>query len=114
MAKADRRKYKRLPIKLDLCCRKVGLNSHHLHGGRTINVSPGGLYFETSTYSFSVGEVLNINLTIPPTAGLLEFGGRISAPARVLRKDDFRTNQLLGPAKCGVAVEFCRSPRLCK
>jgi len=114
MAKADRRKYKRLPVEFDLSCRKVGAESNRVHCGRTTNVSPGGVYFQTSSYSFSIGEVLKVNLAIPPTAGLLEFGGKIAALAKVVRTEDFRRKRVLGPKKLGVAVEFCRSPRLCK
>jgi hypothetical protein len=55
-------------------------------------------------------------LSIPPTAGLLESGGRISARARVLRANsicDSHTDSNLSPDRYGVALQFCQPPKLC-
>ena len=98
MVSSEKRKYKRLPIKLDLSCRK------------------GGLYFETTTDTFKPGSLLKVELSIPPTTGLLESGGRISGLGKVLRIHPItgsrtETNQLL--ARSGVAVEFCKALKLC-
>jgi hypothetical protein len=116
MRRSEKRRYKRLPIKLDLSCRKVGSAEDKLYTGSTVNVSPGGLYFETAAGTFKAGNLLEIKLSIPPTAGLLEFGGKISAFARVLRANniwDSQTDSFLSPDRYGVALEFCRSPKLC-
>ena len=104
----EKRKFKRLSITLDLSCRKIGSETETLHKGYTTNVSPGGLYFETADDAFTPGNLLKVELSIPPTAGLLEFGGRISGFGRVLRAG---TESQSG--KYGVALEFCRPPRLC-
>lgn len=108
MDSSEKRKFKRLPITLDLSCRKVGSETEQLHKGCTVNVSPGGLYFETADDAFRPGNLLKVELSIPPTAGLLEFGGRISGFGRVLR-----TGAKPQSDKYGVALEFCRSPKLC-
>jgi hypothetical protein len=116
MDRAERRKFKRLPITLDLSCRKVVLAAEQLHTGCTVNVSSGGLYFMTANDVFEPGSLLKVELSVPPTTGLLEFGGRISGFGRVLR-----TCRLCGShantnsysERYGVAVEFCRSPKLC-
>lgn len=108
MDSSEKRKFKRLPMILDLSCRKVGTETEKLYKGHTVNVSPGGLYFETAEDSFETGHLLKVELSIPPTAGLLELGGRISGFGRILR-----TNAKLQSGKYGVAVEFCRSPKLC-
>ena len=116
MRRSEKRKYRRLPIKLDLSCRKVGLAGDKLYTGCTVNVSPGGLYFETAAGTFKPGNLVEIKLSIPPTAGLLEFGGRISALARVLRANsicDSHVDSNLSPDRYGVALEFCQSPKLC-
>lgn len=115
MDRAERRKYKRLPLKLDLSCRKVGPTPEKFHTGCTVNAGPGGLYFETSAASFKPdnllpGNLLRVELSIPPTAGLLELGGRISGFARVLRASNIYDSLL--SAKYGVAVEFCQSLKL--
>lgn len=105
----EKRKFKRLPITLDLSCRKIGSETELLHKGYTVNVSPGGLYFETVDDVFTPGNLLKVELSIPPTAGLLEFGGRISGFGRVLRVGDTK----LHSGKYGIALEFCRPLKLC-
>ncbi len=84
----ERRKYKRLGAKFDISCREVGSATERAHTGRTVNVSPGGLYFETQSATFKPGSLLEVELSIPPRRGLLEFGGRISGFARVLRTNN--------------------------
>jgi len=122
VASSEKRKYQRLPIGLDLSCRKIGSAQEKCHTGRTINASPGGLYFQTPTGEFKPGNLLSVELSIPPTTGLLEYGGRISGYARVLRADDIgsaedrpaRPHRLgLSSARYGVAAEFCHSLKLC-
>lgn len=107
---SEKRKYKRLSIKLDLSYRKAGSAAEKFYTGHTVNVSPGGLYFETAAEAFEPGDLLRVELTIPPTVGLLQFGGRISGLARVLRTCSI--SESLPSARYGVALEFCRSPKL--
>lgn len=116
MEGTERRKYKRLGAKFDISCREVGSAAERAHTGCTVNVSPGGLYFETESATFKPGSLLEVELSIPPRRGLLEFGGRISGFARVLRANNIfesarGTDLTFG--KYGVALQFCRSPRLC-
>jgi Tfp pilus assembly protein PilZ len=108
---SEKRKFKRLPITLGLSCRKVGSTTEKLYKGYTINVGPGGLYFETADDVFEIGNLLKVELSIPPTAGLLEFGGKISAFAKVLRTSNL--SDILSSNKYGVALQFCQSPKLC-
>ncbi len=112
----EKRKFKRLAAKFDLSCLKVGSTAETIYTGRTVNVSPGGLYFETSADTFSTGNLLRIELSIPPKAGQLDYGGRISAFARVLRAETIdRLHDIPHPSynRYGIALEFCRSPQLC-
>lgn len=115
MNSSEKRKFKRLPIKLGLSCRKVGATAEKYHEGRTVNVSPGGLYFETTDDTFKPGNLLMMELSIPPTPGLLEFGGTISGIGKVLRTRsicDSLTDDDSHSDKYGVAIEFCKSPKL--
>lgn len=107
----EKRRFKRLPMTLILSCRKVGSATESLHKGSTLNVGPGGLYFKTTDDAFKPGNLLKIELTIPPTAGLLEFGGKIAAFARVLRASNL--GDTLSSNEYGVAVQFCQPPKLC-
>ena len=110
MRSCERRKYRRLAVTLDLSCRKVGSSTQQFYTGHTVNVSPGGLYFETATDAFEQKDLLKLEFAIPPTEGLLEFGGRISGLGRVLRTHNIRDCR--SPTKYGVALEFCQSPKL--
>jgi len=109
----EKRKYKRLAVKLNLSCRKADSPAENFYTGRTVNVSPGGLYFETTVDAFKPGNLVKVELSIPPTAGLLESGGRIRGLAKVLRTYNERATNKLFSGKYGVALEFNQSPKLC-
>lgn len=116
MDQDERRKYKRLGAKFDISCREVGSTTERAHAGCTINVGTGGLYFETKDVSFKPGSLLEVELSIPPRRGLLEFGGRISGFARVMRANNIYESARgtdLTFGNYGVALQFCRSPKLC-
>jgi hypothetical protein len=114
MENTERRKYKRLGAKFDLSFREVGSSAEQSHIGCTVNVSPGGLYFETDSALFKPGNLLEVELSIPPKKGILEFGGRISGFARILRTSGISgTEADLSSGKFGIAAQFCRSPKLC-
>ena len=115
MGRSGKRKYERLPLRLELSCRKVSSTEEGLHSGRTVNVSVGGLYFKMTKCCFSPGDVLTVELSVPPTVGLLESGGRICTVARVLRTDSALRSDSgmdMEGRNCGVALEFCQSPKL--
>ena len=60
------------------------------------------------------GELLNIEMPIPPTEGLLEYGGRFSSYGRVLRVHDPKSGTTADSAAVvhTIAMEFCESPKL--
>ena len=111
MSESNRRKYQRIDKKLNLICRKIGDNSKISYTGYTVNVSTGGLYFEIEDDVFSAGNLLDVKLSIPPTEGLLEFGGKISGLAKVIRTNHI--GEMVPSRKHGVAIEFCDSVKLC-
>ena len=106
MDRSEKRRHKRLGAQYNISCRKVGSTINMSYNGNTINVSTGGLYFETTTDTFKQGNLLTVELSIPPTSGLLEFGGKIAGFAKVLRTDS-------ASGRYGVALQFCRPPKLC-
>ncbi len=116
MDRSERRKFKRLWAKFDISCFQVGSPIEQPKSGYTINLSPGGLYFKTSKNIFGQGDLLKVQLLIPPTHGLLEFGGKIASFARVLRTKnivDSAMNRNSPSVEYGIALEFCRPPKLC-
>lgn len=115
MAKPERRRHRRLPIKIPLSCSRVGSTAEKARKGVTVNVSPGGLYFQTLTATFKRDSLVRVELSIPPTTGVLELGGTISSFAKVLRThkiQDSHTGTGLSSSKYGVALEFCQPPKL--
>ena len=105
MDRSEKRRHRRLGANYNISCRKVGSTDNKAYDGITINVSPGGLYFKTATDTFELGSLLKVELSIPPTSGLLEFGGKIAGFAKVLRTDSTS-------GQFGVVVQFCQSPKL--
>ena len=109
---SEKRKFARLGVEFNLSCSKIGSSVEILHSGLTVNVSTGGLYFQTEADVFKPGSLVKLDLSILPESGLLEFGGRISGFGRVLRTDTIKEISP-GKSRYGIALEFCRSPKLC-
>ena len=110
----NRRRHERLQLRFDVLCQKVGLAGGKVYTGRTVNVSSGGVLLEINGADLRDGELLSIDMSVPPTEGLLEYGGRFSSYARVVRID---RPQSCKHAETGslietIALEFCESPRL--
>jgi len=110
----ERRKNKRLDLKLPVMCHKVGISANRFFTGTTVDIGPKGALIDINTRGLKQGELVNVEMPIPPTKGLLEYGGRFSTYARILR---------VYKPKCGsspksasivqtVALEFCESPKL--
>jgi hypothetical protein len=106
MDRTEKRRHRRLGANYNVSCRKVGSAENRAYDGLTANVSTGGLYFSTTADVFEEGNLLKVELSIPPTSGLLEFGGKIAGFAKVLRMDSTAGGS-------GVALQFCRRPKLC-
>jgi len=109
----ESRKYRRLPLKLGLSFSRVGVSGESFCKGHTVNISTGGLLIETTTEGLDKGSLINIELSVPPTNGLLEFGGKISGFARVLRIRSVNSHQLSMNQRYNIALEFCHAPKLC-
>ncbi len=71
----------------------------------------------TAAEELERGDLLKLQLTLPPTPGQLEFGGKIAGFAKVLRTEIIRGPTVSGDSvsnKYGVALQFCRPLRLCQ
>lgn len=109
----DRRRHKRFPLKLSIFCQRIGPCGGRLYTGRTIDVSPGGILAEMKSNELQEGELLSVEMTVPPTEGLLEFGGSFSSYARVVRnRADVKSATAEAPFAEVLALEFCDSPKL--
>lgn len=116
MDRPERRRDRRLGADFDVSFYKVGSTANEPYNGQTVNVSSGGLYFETTARTIEQGDRLRVELSIPPTPGLLEFGGKIAAFAKVLRAYNIGGHVTGSDSTCGkygVALQFCHRPKLC-
>ena len=114
MDRLNKRKYERLRSRFEISCRKIGTRANQASEGYTENVSPGGVYFRTKSNAFKRGDLLKIELSIPPKSGSLEFGGKMAGFAKVLRSDaifDCPAYDDSSVSNHGVALQFCHPPR---
>jgi hypothetical protein len=110
---AERRKHKRLPLRFSVLCQKVGLSDGRLYCGSTVNICPGGMLVEVNNAQLNDGELVSVEMSVPPTEGLLEFGGSFSSYARVIRSGGEQEAEMVGSSMANaVAMEFCEPPRL--
>ena len=110
----ERRIHERLDLKLPVVCNRVGVSASKVFTGTTVDVSSGGTLVDINTDGLKIGELVNIEMPIPPTQGLLEYGGRFSTYARVLRIYEPKSGTGGDNAAIvhTVAMEFCESPKL--
>ena len=106
----DRRRHRRFPLKLSIICQKVGLSGGELVSGKTVNVGPGGMLVEVNRGNVNEGELLSVEMSVPPMEGMLDFGGSLSNHARVVRSNDSEAPE--ETAENIIALEFCGSPKL--
>jgi hypothetical protein len=110
----NRRIHKRLELNISVLCQTVGICGGNSFSGKTVDVSPGGMLVEFNRRGLSDGQLLCIEMSVPPTDGLLEYGGRFSSYARIIRLEDAKAG--VGPDSASLvqtaALEFCQSPKL--
>lgn len=116
MDRHEKRMFQRLGATYEISCHRIGSQTSQVYEGLTENVSPGGVYFRTKTKTFKRGDLLKVELSIPPRQGILEFGGKMMGFAKVLRADNTNRcspDDASSDRLYGVALQFCRSPKLC-
>ncbi len=71
-------------------------------------------YFETTAAEFEPGSLAEVRFTVPPETGRLEFGGTMRGIGTVLRTETLETSRtgLRDGPVYGVALQFCRRPKL--
>ncbi|MGA2915241.1 MAG: PilZ domain-containing protein [Sedimentisphaerales bacterium] len=115
---SDRRKHKRLPVKVGAFCRKVGSLSDRTLKGNTVDICPDGLLVEAcpvlaegsgQDFATDTGDLFTIELDVPDADTANRFGGKVSAYARVIRIVDSLPQQKT--AKKHIAFQFCSRPQ---
>ncbi|MBN1127222.1 MAG: PilZ domain-containing protein [Sedimentisphaerales bacterium] len=110
----DRRAHRRLNLRLAVLCRKVGAGAERPYTGNTLNISPSGALMQISGMKLFKGEMLNIEIAIPPARDLLKNGGRFSTQGQVIRIESMESSRRADEyvETQQIAVEFSRSPHL--
>ena len=85
MPAKERRQHRRLDIRLPLEYRRVDDALENVFRTVTLNVSTGGVRFETEAEELTPGTLLNLELTVPPGDGHWPLQGRVSAVGEVVR-----------------------------
>lgn len=109
MSLTEKRRHHRLPLQLDLLCQPIGMECNNLYKGKTMNISTGGVFFRVTGSKITRDDLLNVEFTVPPTEGLLEFGGRVSTFARVVRVSPSAQES---NSHHSIAARFLQFPRL--
>lgn len=110
----DRRIHQRHQLKLDVFCQTVGLAGGRFYSGSTVDVSPSGVLVEIYETGLDLGQLISVDMPVPPEEDMLDYGGRFSGYARVVRIDgeqeNYTTRRDLSTQ--AIALEFCQSPKL--
>lgn len=108
----ERRKHRRLEIRLPLQYCPVGDTGVNLCRTVTRNISTGGLYFDTDDLDIRPGQLIDLELTIPPGEGYSPYQGHITGICEVIRVDSSDTVVSAGARRVGVATRFREGLRL--
>ncbi len=107
MPGTERREHRRLEIRLPLEYRPAAEGAC-AYRTVTLNVSTGGLYFETDSQDIGPGTLLELELTVPPGDGHFPYVSRVSSVAEVLRARPLAREVSARPGgqRLGVAARF--------
>ena len=108
----EQRKHRRLEMRLPLEFRRVSEPDAGQHRSVTKDVSTGGVYFETVLDDLRKGELLNIEMTIPPGEGHFPYQGRVSSVAKIVRADKPAADAALTNPRVGIGAAFRESFKL--
>jgi len=113
--KKERRIHRRLAIQMPLEYRRIGVGRHNATNTTTVNVSTGGVYFETVAEDIDIGDRLAFEFAVTPDDEWFPQNSKIATIAEVLRVSDIPpTPDDSGPAftRYGIAARFLQDFRL--
>ena len=109
----DRRRHRRLPLRLEVLIKRVGSSATDTRSGKTLNVSTGGMLVEINSHEhgYRTDDLLSIDMSVEPSDGMLEYGGELSNHARIARIRSAPGQGRKNP-KTQIALQFCEPPKL--
>jgi len=106
----ERRKHRRLLVRMGILCRKVGTMDEKAFVGNSVNISPDGLLIESGQEAaMDTGDLFNVELDISRVDRTDQIGGKVSAYARVVRV--IEPQSVPKTNKKQVAFQFCSRPQ---
>ena len=111
----ERRTHRRLELRLPLEYQKFASGRANAFRTMTINVSTGGVYFETTSEDFRTGDQLALELAVPPGDGRFPQHSRISTLGQVVRIDEIKNRPDTHGhtfTRYGIAAQFQKGFRL--
>jgi hypothetical protein len=104
----ERRKHRRLPIRTDILCKKIGDEYIHNFKANSLNISTAGLLAEMAHYAeINAGDLYNLELEVPLEDNADLANGKMWAYGKVIRVE--QSEQRTGRKQ--IAFEFCTRPR---
>jgi hypothetical protein len=101
----ERRRHRRLAIRLPLECVVSGGGPHPQLRAITQNISTGGVFFEAPASLLRPGADVDLALTVPPGEGYSPYAGRVHGAAEILRVEPLTAHQN-GSERVGIAARF--------
>ncbi len=110
----EKRLHRRLGLSLPLELLRVGHPQRKSRRAKTLNVSTGGLYFETTDDDFRNGESLQLNMAVTPDQQRFPLESTIKTTGKVVRISRLRGHKkdINDLTRYGVAVQFQKSLKL--
>jgi hypothetical protein len=110
----DRRRHRRLELRLPLRYGKVPPEGGHRYRTATVNISTGGLYFTSSIGDLEIGHRVVLELGMPANVHRFPPRGKMTAIGRVVRIEqtaDLCATNGAG-SRYGIAAQFEKNLRL--
>ena len=112
----NRRAYRRLELRLPLEYQPANTPRANMSHTSTVNVSTGGVYFETAADDIRPGQELSLELAVPAGDERFPPGGKITTIGQVVRTAVLPDGAKKGSPKkfdrYGVGVQFQQGLRL--
>jgi len=105
----EKRAHRRLNIRLPMEFKKEGASRSNALRTVTLNISTGGVYFETAADYIKPQDNLDFELGVPPDDGRFPPQGKITTKGKVLRTtliEDAPQPDGLSYPRYGVAAQF--------
>jgi len=86
----EKRQHRRLDLRLPLEYYKTDMGRPGVAHTMTVNVSTGGVYFETTCEDIKTGDILALEVGVPPGDARFPMHGKFATTGKVVRTEKIR------------------------